>query len=524
MYNRNVNIIIQSPDNCIEQHLQNFNITSEFNLFFHTAVNPDFNDAEAIDVLIVDVDYTHEHALPTVMPKAIIVYLSRATLDTKSMGDRLHLAHMVWTNATDMIFLRFNLERLIVDIRAKRQQYLLDTYLNTLIDNIPDLIWFKNLDGLHLKVNEAFCQTVGKPREKIVDRDHYDIWDIPKELYEKSDYVCLNTDDIIIQTLQPQAFDEKVFGKNGLRQFLTYKAPLFDERNILVGTMGCAHDVTELRNISTELSMILDNLPFAILVQDNAGLILNANERFRELFNPSNKALTGRKYSYEQYLLPDTYRYTEKTSGSEVVLLQNSQELIFSVQIEPLYDFFQNPLGSLHIYSDITLEKNFHNKMRQLAYTDQLTGLYQRRYLYELENSIKTDKLNLLYIDLDNFKYMNDTYGHVAGDTTLYEFGKLLKKLFPKDVVARIGGDEFVVMISRPISEKILASQAQALLDETNRIFGHNEDVENRLSASIGIACAAPENISLDILLKKADKALYQAKDIGKNCYKIYNN
>lgn len=522
MYSRNINVFIQSTAKSIENSLHSFIPATKFQISFVTDVSYEPDSSAPIDVVIIDTDNVETCALPTLATKPMIIFLSVQNMISEGFLAKLHLADQLWLNFADERLVRFYLEKLLADIEFKRESFMTNSYLDVLLDNVPDLIWFKDLGGIHLKVNDAFCEMVGKPKTDVEGRNHYYIWDIPKEVYERSDYVCLSTDDVIIETLKPQAFDEKVVGKKGLRQFVTYKAPLFDEHKNLVGTMGCAHDVTEFKNISTELGMILDNLPFAIVVKDNHDHVLIANEKFVDLFNPTNKSLLGRKYAYENYLLPNSYHYIESQSEREITLSKDEQNLVFSIQSEPLYDFFQNPLGSLYIYRDVTLERGFQKQMRQLAYTDQLTGLYQRRYLYEMENTIEIQKLSLLYIDLDNFKYINDTFGHIAGDKTLCEFGNVLKSLFDKDIVARIGGDEFVVIITRKISKEEIKAQAQALIDATMELF---EGIEayRHLSASVGIACAAADNASFDALLKKADKALYQAKNIGKNCYVLYD-
>ena len=512
MYCKDINILVQSSNNKIAFTLKSLDIKSNFDLLFETDAKQ-FSGDGRIDIIIVDIDTTE--FVPTDSKTLLVLATKCSSVPT----ELLKVADELWLNATDDSLLAFYFDKLLKRIEMERSAFMDSNYLGTLIDNIPDLIWFKNIDGIHLKVNDAFCKAVGKAKGDVEGRNHYYIWDIPKEIYERSDYVCLNTDDVVIETLKPQSFDEKVFAKTGLRQFITYKAPIFDENNKLAGTMGCAHDVTELKNISTELGTILDSLPFAILVEDNQGIAVNANEKFMEIFNPDNKSLLGKAYSIEKYLGSSSYKIDK--NRQEVAITIKGQEQIFSKIIEPLHDFFQNPLGSLHIYQDITLERSIQSKMKELAYTDQLTGLYQRRYLYEWSDGVAYENLSLLYIDLDNFKCVNDNYGHMAGDKTLTTFAKLLRSSFPDNLVARIGGDEFVVIIEEKCTQEELGAMAQALIDEVCAVF-HKDDSTKMLSASVGIACASQENYSFDALLKRADIALYESKRIGKNCYVLH--
>ena len=99
---------------------------------------------------------------------------------------------------------------------------------DTGIDSIPDLVWFKDVKGAHLKVNDGFCHAVEKTKEQIYKRGHYYIWDIPKEEYDQGDYVCLESEDIVMNSRKTCLFDEKVKTKSGMRQFKTYKSPLID--------------------------------------------------------------------------------------------------------------------------------------------------------------------------------------------------------------------------------------------------------------------------------------------------------
>jgi PAS domain-containing protein len=88
----------------------------------------------------------------------------------------------------------------------ERKLFLSQTYLDTLINSVPDLIWFKRLDGIHVKVNDYFCATVQKEREDVEGHDHYHIWGISKEVYENSDYVCLDTDSIVTRSQKNRSF------------------------------------------------------------------------------------------------------------------------------------------------------------------------------------------------------------------------------------------------------------------------------------------------------------------------------
>lgn len=115
----------------------------------------------------------------------------------------------------------------------------------TLINSTPDLVWFKNVQGDHMMVNDAFCSTVNKTKKDIYKKSHYYIWDIPKEEYEQGNYVCLESEEIVMAAKKTVLFEETVKSKTGMKQFKTYKSPVLDRRGTVFGTCGIAHDVTD---------------------------------------------------------------------------------------------------------------------------------------------------------------------------------------------------------------------------------------------------------------------------------------
>ncbi len=166
-------------------------------------------------------------------------------------------------------------------------------------------------------------------------------------------------------------------------------------------------------------------------------------------------------------------------------------------------------------------------EMTQLAEFDLLTGLANRyATLRSLRNDValpsNLSRLAILFIDLDNFKTVNDTLGHNAGDIVLQmTAARLSDAVANEGALARIGGDEFVVVVKGENVER----RAERLAEAIVRMFGEPFDVRGSsfvLHASIGIALHSVENESEIDLLKKADLAMYSAKDAGKNCYQFY--
>lgn len=176
---------------------------------------------------------------------------------------------------------------------------------------------------------------------------------------------------------------------------------------------------------------------------------------------------------------------------------------------------------------------NSYNQMEHAAFHDALTGLANRRYLEQelSERIVKYAKLDgsmaALHIDLDNFKTINDTLGHKAGDHLLEHAAKLFKThARATDFVSRIGGDEFVILTDEHINEERAARIAQRLINAFAKPVPF-EGKDLKVSASIGIDLFNPKDKlgdnSVSDILSQADVALYLAKERGRNCYEFFN-
>ena len=179
---------------------------------------------------------------------------------------------------------------------------------------------------------------------------------------------------------------------------------------------------------------------------------------------------------------------------------------------------------------EISELKQTQANLEHIAKHDQLTGLLNRSdFITQLNNAVDrsirhNSKGALFFVDLDNFKCINDSEGHLAGDVLLLNFAARLKKLFRKgEIISRIGGDEFTLIIEDIECANDAAIIAQRLLDEILMPFTI-EKKEHHISCSIGISLFPGEDVDCEQLVKQADMAMYAAKKQGKNTFKIYNS
>lgn len=191
-------------------------------------------------------------------------------------------------------------------------------------------------------------------------------------------------------------------------------------------------------------------------------------------------------------------------------------------------DFIRKPFSADVMLSRIEriLEQEAKNEeIRLMAMKDTLTGLWNRKYLEEMMQKFTAGKIKgtLMLLDLDNFKGINDTYGHVMGDAALIAFGRTLSRfVHSDDVVARIGGDEFAVFLKNAVGEELLSNRVAGLVKDVEKELGVIRIKDASSSVSIGISAMPKDGNTFIELYNNADKALYYVKRNGKNHFRFY--
>lgn len=187
------------------------------------------------------------------------------------------------------------------------------------------------------------------------------------------------------------------------------------------------------------------------------------------------------------------------------------------------------PLRMIGTHTDISDRKNSENQLLQLAHYDQITNLPNRvlfldRFQQVLTNAHRHNQpVTLMYLDLDRFKEVNDTLGHDMGDILLKEVAeRLMKCVRADDIVARMGGDEFTVILNNVNHQINTERITQSILDKLTEPFNLGGEVVY-ISASIGISVYPANGTEVDALLKNADQAMYFAKQSGRNRYHYFN-
>jgi diguanylate cyclase (GGDEF)-like protein/PAS domain S-box-containing protein len=283
------------------------------------------------------------------------------------------------------------------------------------------------------------------------------------------------------------------------------------------------------------LNTLLNSMRDAVLVAAPDGRIRNANQAALQLFGCERESLVDRDLlslvatEHRAAFDPEKVR---NGVGETVIKTSPGQTIPVSVSAAAIGDQETSFRGTIYVLRDITDRKRAERRIRYLARFDALTKMPNRMQFQHLLHQAITRRLRqsqgvaLLYVDLDNFKDINDTFGHGAGDRVLEIVSERLTRLLPKDaVVGRLAGDEFAVFAEDGADTTARHEQAAALarlvLSEIARPL-HAGEHEIEVTASIGIATAPEDADNVIDLIRDADAAMYHAKRAGRHCHVFY--
>ena len=414
--------------------------------------------------------------------------------------------------------------RLLNDLCRRHAATLNRIYLDTFIDSLPELIWFKDLDGIHVKVNSYFCKVVEKEKSNVEGYGHAHIWGMTDEEYEKSDLACKKSDERVLTTGREDSSLEYVSMEGRMRTFLTLKNALRDDRGRIIGSVGRARDITDIRSILAKVDLLLDNIPLAVLLTDENERVIKINDRFKELFLHHLENLTLGKTVYSDFiqqtsdlvkLLPGevhstdefhTRHFHEERKILSPTPVRSGTDTIIDVIRKDVLDHQNALLGSVIIFRDITAERKMTASLQKTAFIDPLTGLQNRRGFYQKIATSPEPGDIIVYIDVDKFKQLNDVWGHDSGDQALEMIAELLHRVCSTAV--RFGGDEFILYF-RQISLQTVLNKLSLLAEESRNMM---KGKFAGLSFSMGVALVETKEDQVDDVVRNADAAMYNNK------------
>lgn len=415
-------------------------------------------------------------------------------------------------------------------------------YLRTLIEAEPAGVITLDRDGRILSINNAGARILHTPVNNALEQS------FSEQFVADADRTAFGN---LIQStfaghsknLQYRLRSSSTGGDIWLQ---TYAVPFIDHNGDIISIITVSHDITgrvleeqRLREARAFLQNVVDSVHDAMVVRDISFNIrlLNRAARDSESSHPCNR-LQYPDTAATQHEGPAQRLLRGSARETEICSFTDAGGKVCHIELEATR--LSLPDGSLNgvieIYRDISentrLLQQLHeeqSRLQQLAHHDQLTGLPNRTLFLDRLEQVRLQAergqqaFALLFIDLDRFKEINDNLGHQAGDRVLQEMSRRLSACIrSSDTLARIGGDEFTVIMSPLQHSDDAAMLAQKLIECIKPPFM----LDNHpllLTTSIGIGLYPEDGSSIETLIKNADAAMYRAKEDGKNVFRLYS-
>ena len=407
------------------------------------------------------------------------------------------------------------------------------------LDQLPELVWLASAQGQLSACNAPLLAYAGLPEPELIAQGWRSF--MPAEE--------LATLAQAWPTRQAISVDLRLRNARGeLRWHLCLARPLLDADGSLQGWMGSFIDI-DARKRSETLLRETDAVWKLALESTGDGVwdwridegIETFSPRYLQMYGYDPEEIAERPESFDHLTHPDDVPAMERdrlehfegrtpsyVNEHRVRCKDGSWKWVLSRGMVIARDELGRPLRMVGTHTDITARKEAEVLIWQQAHFDPLTGLPNRRMLRDqLERAIRRARelgtqLAVLFIDLDHFKEVNDTLGHGKGDLLLQQAAQRIRdSLRPADVVARMGGDEFTVLLNPVSGHEEIESIVQLLIERVASPF-RLEGERAFVSASVGISLFPDDGEHIEALFKHADQALYVAKDAGRNRYAYF--
>jgi diguanylate cyclase (GGDEF)-like protein/PAS domain S-box-containing protein len=416
-----------------------------------------------------------------------------------------------------------------------------------LFENVVDGVYITSRDGEFITANPALVEMLG--------------YDSVEDLMAAGKTTVLYVNPIdrerIFARLEAEGvvknFEYRLRRKDGSEiVVLENSRAFFDDNGKIIGHEGTITDITERKRAETRVfeekeraQITLQSIGDGVITTDADGVIDYINPVAQDLTKSNMRSARGKHISKIMTIVNDRTRTTVENpvvrclrEGRTVTLAENSilitsngDEIPIQDSAAPIRDRIGNVIGSVMVFHDVSKETHLFRQLSYQASHDVQTGLMNRR---EFENRLASiiDQMSgmpdsthaLLYIDLDQFKVVNDTFGHNAGDALLAQLSKRIQaNIRSTDLLARLGGDEFGILLELCDEQRAIevAESIRASIEEHRFDW---QDAFTNVRCSIGIVMVTAHNADFADVMSAADVACYSAKDMGRNRVHLYRH
>ena len=398
--------------------------------------------------------------------------------------------------------------------------------MQTLMDSTPDTIYFKDKQGRFIRISNSQAEILGASSVgQAIGKTDFDFFGLEHAQAACDDELEIMRTGHSIVNLE----EELDWPDRPSRWVSSTKMPLRDQAGNIIGTFGISRDITARKRAEQTLDYerylsqsLMDSIPDSIYFKDLQSRFIRVNAPAARLVSLAPEQVIG-KTDFD-FFAPE---YAQATYETEQEIIRTGQPVMSLEQLEtapgkaprwvsatkmPLRDKAGNIIGTFGITRDVTARKRAEDQLLYLSTHDALTGLYNRTFFEEVLAHVGHGNpfpISIVIVDIDGMKHTNDTHGHPAGDELLRRTASVLQAIVREDdVVARIGGDEFAILLPRTDNaevESILNRLKQGLAE-------HNSSYDGLpLSFSMGAATAYEHGL-LTQTISVADRQMYRDK------------
>ena len=416
-----------------------------------------------------------------------------------------------------------------------------------LFENVVDGVYIASREGEIITANPALVEMLG----------YRDVEDLKAAGMTSVLYVNPIDRERVLARLEAEGvvknFEYRLRRKDGSKiVVLENSRAIYDDSGVLKAHEGTITDITERKHAETRVfeekeraQVTLQSIGDGVITTDADGNVDYINPVAQDLIGWDMRSAKGTRVTEIMMIINEHTRATVENpvvrclkEGRVVTLAENSvlitrkgEEVPIQDSAAPIRDRIGNIIGSVMVFHDVSKESRLFRQLSYQASHDTLTGLVNRR---EFENHLigalekihhNTEETHaLLYVDLDQFKVVNDTFGHTAGDALLRQLTELIQtSIRSTDVLARLGGDEFGILLER-CDEQRAIEVAESIRGSIEGYRFEWQESFTTVRCSIGVVLVTSENADVAGVMSSADVACYSAKDMGRNQIHFYRD